>query len=134
MKKNPHHQLDMSRREALARCGMGMGGLALATVMEAAGQLGPAARAATRESLNPLLPRQPHFAGKAKHIIHIFANGGASHVDTFDPKPELMRWAGKPVPGHLPTERQTIAAFPSPFSFKKYGKSGIEVSELFSNV
>jgi hypothetical protein len=58
-------------------------------------------------------------------------NGGPSHVDTFDPKPALTAHAGKPVPTNLPTERKTGAAFASPFRFQKYGRSGIEVSELF---
>ncbi len=58
-------------------------------------------------------------------------NGGPSHVDTFDPKSMLDRHNGKPVPTNLPTERKTGAAMGSPFKFKKYGQSGIEVSELF---
>ena len=61
-------------------------------------------------------------------------NGGASHVDTFDPKPSLAKFAGKPIPITLKTERRTGAAFPSPFAFRKFGQSGIEVSEIFSNV
>jgi len=65
-------------------------------------------------------------------VIHFFLNGGPSHVDTFDPKPALMRYAGKPVPSHRITERKTGAAFPSPFKFQRYGQSGIEVSELFA--
>jgi hypothetical protein len=84
---------------------------------------------------SPLAPRQPEFPAKAKRVIHIFANGGPSHVDTFDPKPALARLHGKPLPmENLPTERRTGAAFQSPFSFKKYGQSGIEVSELFPHV
>ena len=71
---------------------------------------------------------------RAKHIIHLFMNGGPSHVDTFDPKPALQRWAGKELPFNLPTERKTGAAFPSPFKFAKQGESGIEVSELFPHV
>ncbi len=59
-------------------------------------------------------------------------NGGPSHVDTFDPKPSLTKYAGKPIPETLPTERKTGAAFGSPFKFQRYGQSGIEVSELFS--
>ncbi len=82
----------------------------------------------------PLSPKPPHFPGKAKHVIHIFANGGASQVDTFDPKPILNEWHGKPLPLDLKTERKTGAAFGSPFSFKQYGESGIEVSELFKHV
>ena len=59
-------------------------------------------------------------------------NGGPSHVDTFDPKPMLKKYHGKTLPGPtLRTERKTGAALGSPFQFKKYGESGIEVSELF---
>ncbi len=78
-------------------------------------------------------PREAsHFQPKAKRIIHFFLNGGPSHVDTFDPKPALHRYAGKPLPQTRLTERKTGAAFPSPFQFQRYGQSGIEVSELFS--
>jgi hypothetical protein len=83
----------------------------------------------------PLMPKAPPFAAKAKHVIHLFMNGGPSHVDTFDPKPALKKYAGKPLPmAYLATERKTGAAMPSPFKFQKYGKSGIEVSELFPSV
>src|SRR5205085_7747343 len=68
----------------------------------------------------------------AKHVIHIFLNGGPSHVDTFDPKPSLTRYNGQTLPtANLPTERKTGAALASPFRFERYGQSGIEVSELF---
>ncbi len=84
---------------------------------------------------NPLAPKPPQFPARAKHIIHIFLNGGPSHVDTFDPKPILARYHGKPLPNeNLRTERKTGAAFASPFKFKKYGHSGIEISELFSHL
>ncbi|MFO1064264.1 MAG: DUF1501 domain-containing protein [Pirellulales bacterium] len=119
-----------SRRELLARSGMGFGALALHALMQ--GQAG--AESVSPSSANPLLPKQPHFAARAKHVIHIFANGGPSHVDTFDPKPKIAEFAGKPMPGDTPrTERPTGALFPSPFKFKKYGESGIEVSELFKH-
>ena len=74
------------------------------------------------------------FPAKAKRVIHIFANGGPSQVDTFDPKPMLRKWHGKLLPNTLKTERVTGAAMGSPFEFKRYGQSGIEVSELFSHV
>lgn len=107
----------------LERSAIGMGALALGGMMQAA-------RAA--ES-NPLAVRKPHFAAKAKRVIHLFMNGGPSHVDTFDPKPLLEKYAGKALPVENPkTERKTGAAFPSPFKFQKYGQSGIEVSEIFS--
>jgi hypothetical protein len=122
----------LTRRDFLCRCGMGMGALGFAALMQQAGTL-----AAQPEALavNPLAPRFPHVAGKAKRVIHIFLNGGPSHVDTFDPKPALETYAGKPLPmANLQTERKTGAAFPSPFKFRKYGQSGIEVSALFPNV
>jgi hypothetical protein len=65
-------------------------------------------------------------------MIHFFLNGGPSHVDTFDPKPALQRHAGQALPRSFITERKTGSAFPSPFEFRRYGQSGIEVSELFS--
>src|SRR5215470_9880427 len=125
--------LALTRREFLCRCGLGMGAVSLATLFGGLESLN-AARPSDAFT-NPLTPKQPHFPSKARNIIHIFANGGPSHVDTFDPKPALDRLAGKALPmENLPTERKTGAAFPSPFKFKKYGQSGIEVSELFSNV
>ena len=80
-------------------------------------------------------PKSPQFAAKAKHVIHIFANGGPSHVDTFDPKPSLAKYAGQMLPARIcGPSAKTGASFPSPFKFQKYGQSGIEVSELFRNV
>src|SRR5688572_618648 len=128
---NPEH-LALTRREFLSRCGMGMGALGLGSLL---GSLGlPGAAMGDDGFTNPLLPKHPHFGGKAKRVIHIFANGGASQVDTFDPKPALEKWNGKEIPLQLRTERKTGAAFKSPFKFKKYGRSGIEVSDLFPNV
>jgi len=91
-----------------------------------------AARVRIAPHLHPLAPKSPQFPAKAKRVIHLFMNGGPSHVDTFDPKPELTKYHGKELPIHLNTERKTGAAFGSPFSFKPYGKSGIEVSEIFA--
>ncbi len=112
---------------------MGMGALGLSGLL---GNLGLATPAQANEALtNPLAPRHPHFPGKARRVIHLFANGGASHVDTFDPKPALEKYKGKLLPmENLRTERKTGAAFPSPFKFRPYGRSGIEVSELFPHV
>src|SRR5687768_6092543 len=113
----------LSRRNFLQRCGLGVGALGLAELLRST--------AAPADAVNPLFPRAPHFAPKAKRVIHFFLNGGASHVDTFDPKPLLQQYAGKALPVTFRTERKTGAAFPSPFKFKKYGQSGIEVSEVF---
>ncbi|HUS36126.1 MAG TPA: DUF1501 domain-containing protein [Verrucomicrobiae bacterium] len=127
---NPEH-LALTRREFLNRCGMGLGALGLGALMQEAS---PRAWGQTGY-VSPLAPKQPHFPAKAKRIIHLFMNGGPSHIDTFDPKPALEKYAGKALPmENLRTERKTGAAFPSPFKFKKYGQSGIEVSELFEHV
>jgi Protein of unknown function (DUF1501) len=116
----------LSRREWLAHTGTGLGMLGLAGVLADAGFLSAA-------PVNPLAPRKPHFPAKAKHIIHIYLNGGPSQIDTFDPKPELKKFDGKKLPaGNLTTERPTGAALPSPFKFQKYRRSGIEISELFA--
>ena len=118
-----------SRRELLQRTGIGFGAIGLASLLGDTGAL----TAHAADSINPLEPKLPHFAAKAKRVIHLFMNGGPSHVDTFDPKPMLDKYNGKPLPtANLPTERKTGAAFRSPFKFQKYGKSGIEVSELFA--
>ena len=115
----------LSRREALLRSGTGFGSLALAGLMsnESNAEVG---------KMDPLAPKQAHYPSKAKHVVHLFMNGGPSQVDTFDPKPMLDKYHGKPLPEtNLRTERKTGAAMRSPFKFKKYGQSGIEVSELF---
>lgn len=118
------HQLSaadiiLDRRDFLRRCGMGFGGLAL-------GGLFGQASAATQENAGPL------FAPKAKRVVHLFMNGGPSQVDTFDRKISLDTRHGQPIPLEgLKTERPTGAALRSPFSFDRYGKSGLEVSELF---
>ncbi len=120
-----------NRRDFLRRCGMGLGGLAFASMLQESLRADNGAV----NSLAPLAPRLPPLPAKAKHVIHIFANGGASHLDTFDPKPELDKYHGKALPGdYIATERKTGAAFKSPFTFSKYGQSGLEVSELFPKV
>ncbi|MBX7209708.1 MAG: DUF1501 domain-containing protein [Verrucomicrobiaceae bacterium] len=100
--------------------GFGMMGLAGLLAEKDASGAAPSARTGS------------HFAPKAKRVIHFFLNGGPSHVDTFDPKPALEKYAGRQLPNHRITERKTGAAFPSPFKFRRYGQSGIQVSELFA--
>lgn len=135
----PHHQPNfedrfLTRRDFLGRCGMGFGMLGLAQLLGPE-LLSSSALGEEVASNSPLAPHAPHFPAKAKRVIHIFANGGPSHVDTFDPKPILAKLHGKPLPiDNLATERRTGAAFQSPFKFQKYGRSGIEVSELFPHV
>src|SRR6188508_1416406 len=135
----PHHKPRLedrfpTRRDFLCKCGIGFGMVSLANLL-APEMLNAALATGSAVGNSPLAPKQPHFPAKAKRVIHIFANGGPSHVDSFDPKPSLDKYAGKLLPKqNLQTERPTGAAYPSPFKFKKYGQSGIEVSELFSHV
>src|SRR3954464_11247715 len=111
----------ITRRQFLQRAGMGFGALSLA------GLLGESfgVTAARAETIASLTPRAPHFPVKAKHVVHIFAQGAPSHVDTWDPKPKLTEYDGKSIPGY------DGVAMASPFKFAKKGKSGIEVSEVF---
>src|SRR5437867_3453405 len=113
--------LFVTRRQFLQRAGMGFGALSLAALLGEE-MLGGAARA---EANANLLPRAPHFPAKAKHVVHIFAQGAPSHVDTWDPKPTLAQYDGQSIPG------SDGVAMASPFKFAKKGKSGIEVSEVF---
>ena len=89
---------------------------------------------------NPLLAKEPHFAPRAKRVIHLFMNGGPSQMDTFDPKPELNRLDGKPLPESVKKQLQRTQlgragnVFGSPFKFKQHGESGLPISELFPNV
>ncbi len=117
-----------TRREFLERTGMGFGAMSLASILGVGfgGKASAATTAPTAVKLsNPLAPKEPHFPAKARAVIHIFAEGGPSHVDTWDPKPELAKYADKTLPG------LEGLAFPSPFKFNKMGNSGIEVSEVF---
>jgi hypothetical protein len=90
---------------------------------------------AARPAGGPLAVKQPHFPAKAKHVIFLFLNGGPSQVDTFDPKPMLAKYNGKPMPTpNLRTERKTGSLLASPFRFPKFGQSEIEVSEIFPHL
>ena len=80
-----------------------------------------------RPNFSPFAPKTPPFPAKAKRVIHIFANGAPSQMDTWDPKPALAKFEGKSIGGGG-------VAMPSPFKFQKHGRSGIEVSEVFPNL
>ncbi len=90
---------------------------------------------ADQSSSDPLAPRAPHFAPKAKRVIHLFLNGAPSQVDSFDYKPELAKYHGQPYPGgNLRTERKTGSLMKSPFEFSPAGQSGIPLSEIFPHL
>ena len=119
----------LSRRELLARSAVGFGSLALASL------LGESARA-EGGTLDPLAPKPPHFAARAKRVIFLFMTGGPSQVDTFDPKPLLDRDDGQPLPFAKPRVQfnSTGNLLKSPWKFQQYGQSGLWVSELFPHV
>ena len=128
MSKQPDFSKILSRRSLLQRSALGLGSLGLSDLLSGNGLL----TGAENPGAGPLAARATHFAPRAKRVIHFFLNGGPSHVDTFDPKPALAKYAGKPLGETLTTERKTGAAFPSPFKFDRYGECGLEVSEIFS--
>ena len=106
MYKNHIKQLKpfVSRRDFLMQTGGGLGAVALAGILADDGLAQP--------PIDPLAVRAPHFAPKAKRIIQLFMNGGPSHLDTFDYKPDLTKYAGQPIPGGgIQTERKTGAHF-----------------------
>ncbi len=126
---NQHIPAFRSRRDFLRLAGGGFGSLALAALAaEADARSGPSAET------NPFLPKQPHFKAKAKSVIFLFMEGGPSHIDLFDPKPELTRMHGKPLPasfGKVITPMGTggNSLLASKRKFKKHGQSGLDFSD-----
>ncbi len=125
----------LSRRNLLSRMGAGFGTLGLASVLAEGGLLGSAARASGAGAPSPLSPKAPHFAARAKRVIFLFMNGGPSHVDTFDPKPDLAKYAGQQPEELIKNYQRSVGKlFPSPFRFGKYGENGVDVSELYPHL
>ena len=125
------HSQPQTRRQALKTMGAGFGMMAFSQMIGAS-----MAEAASpiRSVMGGMIPK-PDFEPRAKNVIFLFMNGGVSQVDTFDPKPELETYHGQPMPtGEIKTERKTGALMKSPFSFQRYGGSGIAISELFPHV
>ena len=119
---NQHNNITsrISRRALLQRSAVGFGSLALASML--------ADESPAHASIdNPLAPRLPHFAAKAKRIIFLLMSGGPSQVDTFDPKPLLTRDDGKPLPFAKPRVQfnTTSNLLKSPWKFRQYGQSGL---------
>lgn len=130
---NPHRRSQpLTRRQALRSAGSGFGMLAFAGL---AGMVRRSVAATADPARNDLLPKAPHYPGKVKHVLFLFMNGGLSQVDSFDYKPALEKYHGKPLPGgEIKTERKTGALMKSPFAWKPYGSNGMMVSELFPHV
>jgi uncharacterized protein (DUF1501 family) len=123
-----------SRRRFFRDCAGGIGTIALAELLARDG------RAAGLPDVNPLAPKKPHFAPKAKNVIFMFMEGGPSQMDLFDPKPELQKWSGKPLPEsmtknmRLAFTKPNAAVLASPRTFTPQGKSGIEFSDYIPNI
>ncbi len=121
----------LSRREMLLRSANGFGAAALAALLAEDGLAAP-----TLPQADPFAPKKPHFAAKAKSVIFLFMDGGPSQVDTFDPKPLLEKFHGKPFPAKVePTQFNNVGkTLASPWKFQKYGECGLPVSDLFPQV
>jgi hypothetical protein len=126
-----------SRRDFLFQSGGGISGLALACLLDQDGLLGSETESACNakaQGYNPYAPRKPHFAPRAKNVISLFMSGGVSHLDTFDPKLALVKYAGQPLTGKgeiVVRQGNPGPLMPTPFQFRKYGQSGMDVSEVF---
>ncbi|HZN68065.1 MAG TPA: DUF1501 domain-containing protein, partial [Tepidisphaeraceae bacterium] len=134
----PHVLPVHSRREFLQRAGCGFGALAFAHLLGLDGLLANGAPA-LNTPLNPLSPKSPHFAPKAKSVIFLFMEGGPSHIDLYDPKPALEKLAGKPMPASfgrvitaMGTSDNTI--LPSKRQWKQHGRSGMWVSDWHPHI
>src|ERR671938_248080 len=128
-----------SRREFLRRAGGGFGMLALSSLLDGAGLLSRASANTAVTPVNPLAPKAPHFKAKARSVIFLFMSGGPSHVDLFDPKPDLVRLAGQPIPESFGTfkTRRAVAKnklLPPCRPFKPRGECGMEISDFLPHL
>jgi hypothetical protein len=134
-----HTPCGRTRREFLWEVGGGFAGLALIDLLSRDGFFVQHAQAADKAGAVGsapylLAPKKPHFAAKAKHAVFLFMNGAPSHVDTFDYKPALTRFNGSPYQGHASVGsngRPVGHLMQTPFTFRKYGQSGLQISSLF---
>src|SRR5438477_9790547 len=125
-----------SRRDFLFQSGGGVSGVALAYLLNQQGLLGGTCDAKA-VGYNPYAAKKPHFAPRATRVISLFMSGGVSHLDTFDPKPALAKYAGQPLTGKgdvVVRQGNPWPLVPSPFTFRKCGQIGIEVSEIFRHI
>ena len=128
-----------NRRDFLRRAGGGMGMVALNALLNREGLMASAPGDYHVAASNPLAPHEPHHAPKAQRVIFLFMSGGPSHVDLLDPKPDLIRLAGQPIPesfGEFKTRRKVAKnkLLPPLRPFHRHGQSGIEVSELMPHI
>ena len=125
-----------TRRDFFRRCAGGVGTMALAELLTADGLTA----AAALPKINPLALREPHFASRAKHVIFMFMEGGPTQFELFDEKPTLAKYDGQPLPPSMTKDlklafiKSNAAVMASSFKFRRYGKSGMELSELLPHL
>src|SRR5689334_4881671 len=124
----------ITRRWFFRQCGVGLGSIALGSLLGAEKSFGALAAA------NPLAPKQPHFKPKAKRVIYLFMGGAPSQLDMFDYKPTLQKYNGKPVPAEVVMGQKyafikpDAALYASEFKFEKHGQCGAELSEAIPHL
>ncbi len=132
------HLLNLTRRHFFRECGVGVGKIALASLLTEASV--PCASAAPTGAVNLLAPKPPHYAPKAKQVIHLFMAGAPSQLDLFDYKPKLAAYEGKPIPPEViggqryAFIRSDAAVLGPRFQFARYGRCGAELSEMLPHL
>jgi uncharacterized protein (DUF1501 family) len=138
MLPTPDQRLEITRRHFFGECGVGVGKIALASLLT--GALSGKGTASTITASNPLAARKPHFAPKARSVIHLFMAGAPSQLDLFDSKPALAKYEGKPIPPEIIKGqryafiRADAACLGPQFRFRKHGKCGAELSEVLPHL
>ena len=130
----PHHELVTTRRDFLTRAGGGFGALALCSMLQ-----GSSLGAAIAAESNPLAPKKPHFAPKAKSVIFLFMEGGPSHIDSFDPKPKLNELAGQKIPDSFGKVITAMGEYNSPLlgskrTWQQHGQGGLWISDWLPHI
>src|SRR5204863_2614098 len=129
--------LSQTRRQFFRDCALGLGSLGLLSLLDQRALAQPPASAARAD---PMSPRPPHFAPRAKNIIYLFMNGAPSQLDLLDPKPRLAELNGQPCPDSFTHGdrfafiKGTPKILGSPYKFAKCGQSGAEISELLPHL
>jgi uncharacterized protein (DUF1501 family) len=137
MTDQPANSFGLSRRDMLRRAGLGFGSWALLDLLTRDGLLAAPPKAT---AANPLAPKAPHFRASARQVIFLFMQGGPSHLDTFDPKPLLNKLHGKPLPAsatkglRLQFTKRNAALLGSPQTFRKCGRSGLEIADTYPHL
>ena len=132
-----HHPCNLTRRHFLAQSSLGIGGLALAWLLNEDKLLDAQGRPELEQRRFDLTPKQPHFEPRARAMISMFMQGGPSHLDLFDPKPGMARYDGQPFPGTIQYDNAAEASakvLHSPWRFRRHGQAGTELSELLPHL